>query len=234
MQSSGGGFHLGSLYCYSGIGIRAPMNLRLLEEVAATLRGITGPWVIGCDANCTPQALLDTGWLDLVGGVVHAPEHATCNGKVYDFFITSRCCSHAVRRVTTVDDAEFKPHSPARMWLDAKPRSDKFRQLANIGKFEAHLPHGPLRAFHHSPAPDVDAGGAEPAGTLLQAWEDYGTIITDIEAALADIKGLDEAETAKHTGRADGPRFRMATASATKTSASGGKRQGPGDCRMDG
>ena len=105
----------------------------------------------------------------------------------------------AVRRVTTVDDAEFKPHSPARLWLDAKPRSDKFRQLANLGKFEAHLPFGPLRAFHHLPAPDVDADVAEPEGIFMQAWEDYGTVISDIEAALVDIKGLDEEEAAKHT-----------------------------------
>ena len=55
-----GGFHLGSMYCHSGIGIRAPANLRLLEEVAANLKGIAGPCIIGCDANCTPQALLDT------------------------------------------------------------------------------------------------------------------------------------------------------------------------------
>lgn len=80
-----GGFYLGSLSCHSCIGITAAPNLKLPGEVAATLRGIERPWILGCDANCTPQALAGTGWVELVGGVIHAPDQPTCNDNVYDF-----------------------------------------------------------------------------------------------------------------------------------------------------
>ena len=69
----------------------------------------------------------------------------------------------------------------------------------------------------------VDAEEADPEGDFLQAWEGYGTIITEIEQALADIKGLGAKETEKHTGRAEGPKFRMANATAAKSSANGGR-----------
>lgn len=204
-----GGLPLGSVCCHSGIGINATANLRLLEENVATLKGIAGRWIIGCDANCTPQALQYTDWLKLVGGMIHAPDHATCNDKIYDFFITPRCCAHAVRRVVTVIDAEFKPRHPARMWLDARPRMDKFRQLTNRRKFAAWLQYGPLTAEHHAPAPDVDALGADPVEAITKAWIGYAEIIIEVEEALACIKGLDGTEAAKHTGRAEGSSFRI-------------------------
>ena len=178
---SKGGFHLGSLYCHSGIGITAAPNLKLLGEVAATLRGIDGPWILGCDANCTPKALADTGWVELVGGAIHAPDQPTCNDKVYDFFIVSRNCSHAVRRVATIADAECKPHHPTRIWIDARPRNDLCRKLANLGKFDAWLPFGPQRAEHYAAAPDLEAQEADPGGAIIEAWKQYAGTITEVD-----------------------------------------------------
>jgi len=76
-----GGFHLGSLYLYHTIGVRAEANLNLLETVACTLAGLKGPWCIGGDFNCTPSQLIDTGWLAKVGGVIHYPADATTDGQ---------------------------------------------------------------------------------------------------------------------------------------------------------
>jgi hypothetical protein len=63
-----GGFHLGSLYLYHTIGVRAKANLHILDTVATTLAAIKGPWVIGGDFNGTPTQLIDTGWLKKIGG----------------------------------------------------------------------------------------------------------------------------------------------------------------------
>jgi len=84
-----GGMHLGSPYLYSMVGkggIRAKCNLDLLDSMAFTISGLVGPWMIGGDWNCTPEELTATGWLQKVGGVIHAPSSPTYNGHVYDLF----------------------------------------------------------------------------------------------------------------------------------------------------
>ena len=91
-----GGCHLGTPYCFSGVGITHKSNLDLLESMAHTLSGLIGPWILGGDWNCTPQELEETGWVRRVGGVIHAPEAATCNGKTYDFFVVANCIAEQV------------------------------------------------------------------------------------------------------------------------------------------
>lgn len=91
--------------------------------------------------------------LSMVNGVVYAPDHATRNDNLCDHFITSRNCVHAVKKVMTVSDTEFKPHHPSRTWLGTRPRVDAFRQIQSYGKFEAWLPLGPQRAVHYLPPP---------------------------------------------------------------------------------
>ena len=49
-----GGFHLGSVYLVSSIGVKAKKNLDLLDSIAATLKALAGRWIIGGDFNCTP------------------------------------------------------------------------------------------------------------------------------------------------------------------------------------
>ena len=83
-----GGIHCGSMYCFSEVGkggIKAKSNLDLLDSAAFTIQSLVGPWLVGGDWNCTPEELAATGWLEKVGGVVHAPGTPTCNGSVYDF-----------------------------------------------------------------------------------------------------------------------------------------------------
>ena len=76
----------------------------MLETVVCTLAAIKGPWCIGGDFKCTPTQLIDTGWLMKVGGVIHYPFYATCNGKIYDFFVTSISMSPLVAKAHTIAD----------------------------------------------------------------------------------------------------------------------------------
>ena len=45
-------------------------NQRLLEELAAELAQIRGPWIIGMDANMEPAVLRESKWPELVGGTI--------------------------------------------------------------------------------------------------------------------------------------------------------------------
>ena len=97
-----GGLHVGSCYLTSAVGVTASCNLKLLESLAFVLSRIRGPWVLAGDWNCTPQELTDTGWLQLVGGVVVAPLSATCNDRVLDYFVVAQQFSHNVLGCRTV------------------------------------------------------------------------------------------------------------------------------------
>ena len=95
-----GGVHGGSPYCFSMVGqggITANCILDLLESMAFTLSGLVGPWLLGGDWNCTPAELEATGWVKKMGGVIHAPQAATCNGKVYDSFVVAATFSQHVQ-----------------------------------------------------------------------------------------------------------------------------------------
>ena len=89
--------------------------LDLLGDVGAALNSLSGPWILGGDFNNTPAALLETGWLGLVNGVVHAPTKSRCNDKTHDFFVVSRNISHAIRKVCTIQDAGCQHHCPAKL-----------------------------------------------------------------------------------------------------------------------
>ena len=127
-----GGMHLGSPYLYSMVGkggIRAKCNLDLLDSMAFTISGLVGPWMIGGDWNCTPEELTATGWLQKVGGVIHAPSSPTCNGHVYDFFVVKACISDGVQSTHVIGDAGLNPHSPSRLIYKGIPRKVMVRQL---------------------------------------------------------------------------------------------------------
>ena len=64
-----------------------------------------------------------------MGGVIHAPEADTCNGKVYDFFVVAAGWSDYVQGVFTIGDAGLHPHSPARLIVRGTPWKVMVRML---------------------------------------------------------------------------------------------------------
>ena len=200
-----GGFHLGSVYLHDTVGVMAANNLDLLQEVAAELALVCGGWVVGGDWNCTPAELAATGWLDLVGGAVCAPQAATCNGNVYDFFVVKRQFQHAVHSVHTIGDALCKPHSPARLLLRGSPRCVMVRGLKRPRGFGAVLPHGPPVAPSAICADEGTAIDVPDVDVDIDA--EYCQFISCVETALSAIAGHDIKETAAHAGRAHGLSF---------------------------
>ena len=73
-----GGVHMGSCYMHSKLGVMSAKNQALLHMLAAVLATLQGPWIIGGDWTCTPEELMLTGWVRMVGGVICAPKAATC------------------------------------------------------------------------------------------------------------------------------------------------------------
>ena len=134
-------------------GVSAQCNLDLLDSMAFTILGLVGPWIIGGDWNCTPQDLAATGWLQKVGGTIHAPTAPTCNDSVYDFFVVKTCISSGVQSTHKIGDAGCTPHSPARLIFKGIPRKVMVRQIKAPASIPAVLPHGPLQ--QQSVVPDA-------------------------------------------------------------------------------
>ena len=208
-----GGFHLGSVYLHDTVGVAATCNLDLLQAIAAELSLVSGGWILGGDWNCTPAELSATGWLDLIEGTIHAPLAATCNGKVYDYFVVQRRFSFAVHSVHTIGDAECRPHSPARLLLRAAPRCILVRGLRRPRGFRARLPFGPAQEpSEDGPGDQIAAGPMSCETGEMDIEAEYSTLMTSIEAALSDVAGHDAKLAAAHAGRANGVSFRWRNA----------------------
>eukprot|EP00973_Karenia_brevis_P016630 2277679-Karenia_brevis.AAC.1 len=111
-----GGFHLGSVYLRCAEG-PSKANLDLLQSIAGALNRVKGQWLVGGDFNMTPEVLEQTGWLRLVGGVLHKPHAPTCKGKEYDYFVSSRGMAEAVVGVAVVEGTGISPHTPVRIFI---------------------------------------------------------------------------------------------------------------------
>ena len=84
-------------------------NLHILEQAAICLKAIKGPWIAVGDWNIEPHLFTAADWLNIVGGVVHAPSQPTCHGHVYDFFVVHRAISLAIVGVQLLEDAGLRP-----------------------------------------------------------------------------------------------------------------------------
>ena len=74
-----GGFYLLSIYLKDCVGMNSE-NQTVCEHVAALVRSLDGPCVLGGDWNMEPASLAKSGFLGMVNGTIFAPELETCNG----------------------------------------------------------------------------------------------------------------------------------------------------------
>ena len=199
-----GGLHLGSIYLHHNIGVDGAEHEVLLKAVGNALEIMEGPWIIGGDWNDTPEALTASGWLERVQGVAIPVPNATCNGKVYDFFVVSKCFAHAVVAARRIGDELWWPHSPVRLWIRACARSLYVRQLSAPKGFGAVLPYGPCQQHELEDGAEHIACG-DAVGDIDAA---AAQVLELMEGQLSKICGHDGKETSKHDGRAEGPSFK--------------------------
>ena len=155
-----GGLHCCLLYLKDSEGA-SETNLNLLQEVAAFLSCLTGPWIIGGDWNMSPQTLETTNFAAMVRGVIVAPSSPTCNGSTYDYFVVSEGLRPCVAGIARIDDSGLNPHWPVRLYLRSNARRHLVRQLVRPCKVPGVLPCGPKPA-----APDY--ADATPAHVAQQ------------------------------------------------------------------
>ena len=200
-----GGFHAGSMYLRDRVGPSHPSNLDVLDYAARRISALTGPWIIGGDFNCDPAALAETGFVDLIGGVIHAPSDATCGKRTYDYFVVSRDLSPAVYSVHAVADGPCRPHCPVRMLVRAAPRAMLVRHLKAPRGFPARLPHGPPTLEDTLEATKAYALFSGPAAGHALVNDHFPKFLDLVESQLVNVAGLDTMQAPRHKGRGKGP-----------------------------
>ena len=83
-------------------------NIELLHQVQIILSVLKGPWLIAADWNMEPQVLQSSRWLEVIGGVIRAPDKVTCNDSIFDYFVVHKEIAPSVVSVTTLDNAGYK------------------------------------------------------------------------------------------------------------------------------
>ena len=117
-----GGVTLVTVYLEQGVKASG-LNLWLLEALAVFCLGFDGPWIAMGDWNMEPTELARSGWVDLVGGKVVAPDSVTCaggTGSTIDYFVVSAAMAQLVQQVQVLDESPTTPHWPVRLTLTAK------------------------------------------------------------------------------------------------------------------
>ena len=207
-----GGIHIVSVYFHTVIGLHHQKNLDMMQAIGAVLATLKGPWVICADWQGTPEDLEQTGWMKMIGGVIVAPEMATCHKRTIDFFVISEGLASSSRGAVTVGDALCKPHKPARLYLEAGARRTVIRTLGSMGTFGAKLPFGPLNKVEY----DI----SEEQG--LANSQRYNLFTCRMEDELTSLMAIDEVEANKFRGRSQGPRF--VQRNALEENAAGARR----------
>ena len=161
-----GGIHFGSVWLRDTEGL-SEENMQILQAISRALTQVKGPWILGGDWNIPPEVLMESGWVDSIEGVIVAPKVNTCNNSVYDYFIISVKLRHAVRGVQVVNDHQFSPHHPTRMYIDGDARRKLARRIRKPTKIPGILPHGPAGPDAAFPADDMIN---EDTPAAVKAW----------------------------------------------------------------
>ncbi len=177
----GGDAVLASFYGLSGLDVS--QQLQLWKEVAAFLRTVGLPFIIGGDWQVMPDHLAATGLLSMLRAAICAPREATnlFSGNVIDWFVVSECLVADSRwTISTLHGTNFATHVPVRLSLQSlRGRTPISQCLASPKPFPINKPLGPKKltaAIDWSDSPtierltNIDKPSESDLGEALECW----------------------------------------------------------------
>lgn len=220
-----GGLRIASVYLQVGIKLRyrhcrtENANWCSLMRLLAAIKTSASPWIAGGDWNLTPKELADSGWLELVKGVVVQPGRPTCFTKgapsCIDYFVVDRRIADKTRAVVK-SGGLIKTHRPVILEIRGALRETMVVRQVKPAKFDLDLPHGPRQA-----PPDETTVACKDALSKLTNLDNLDTdaaqtVLDEVTAAWYEAAekelvvhcDLDPAKCEAHLGRAKGPVFK--------------------------
>ena len=150
-----------------------------------------------------PTTLAASRWLEMVDGVIFAPQLPTCHDNVYDYFVVHKSLAIAVVGVLRVLDGFLSPHWVSRLLIRGDARRFAIRSLQRPAPVRGSLPFGPP----NKPPDYCEVGTSVAGGDLQQATVQW---LTAARGEWSDLTSADLA-FAEH-------RFKWTTAIIKKAS----------------
>ncbi len=206
----------GSFYGISGAKVK--QQIRGWNLLAARLRAIGLPFVIGGDWQVDPTDMASTRIDELLDAEIIAPREATNikSGNVLDYYIVSRSLTRDNWDIHVSAECSFSPHHPVVLDLPIiRPKGDSCRLLIPRA-LPVYVPTGPSLPRQHF----VDWDKWETGQKLSQSKEcnaaeldnAVSTWYAGAEAELLDIMGLHGADAEAYRGIGLPPRVAQHTA----------------------
>ena len=218
-QIAPGGATCASVYMWHSEG-GTSRNFELLQRTLKAVRAVGCPWIVGLDANDTPEGLARWagplltkagGRIISIGEPTHFPAEGGGEARNIDFFILSTDLAKMLHGVRRVDEVSTSPHRVVALQF-CKTRDKLLQWTLRAPKaFPRNKPTGCARAPHAPPREDVERW--EKAKTeeerqvgLAGAW---GEVIQAAEVELCGVtdKFSKDGPDPRFCGRGDGPRY---------------------------
>ena len=195
-----GGVHVFSVYLWTSEGM-SQRNRELLDELQRLTRLVKGPWIVGGDMNMVPEKMVK--WATDNHATIFAPGTPTCNCSTIDYFIVHRSLADSVVGTQVISDLGGRPHFGVRLLIDTALNDDKTWTIKKPAAIGSVLPAG---CKQHTPSYPL-AFGLNVKSTLHEVSEAAKQWYDMAESEWIDILGLNDEESVKYRGRADGPSF---------------------------
>ncbi len=214
-----GGIGLASAYFLCSKGLCAE-NRDLMNKITSWVRELDGPFILAGDWQMHPSVLVESGWLDVLGAIVVAPDEPTCGEALLDYFIIDKRLAAFVDKVEVVE-VGTRPHKAVRRTLKGTLRGEMARQLRRQKPLPTQRAIGcALRPPEGRQA--VADALRPPSASDGDATNKWKILCEYIEKAVAAVAGVGGSEAEAMRGRGDGPKWVWTAAQGRP--ATGGQR----------
>ncbi len=189
-------------------------NVRLIEKALEVVVTSGCPWVIAGDFNATPNELVAAAGalLDRAGGVVRAPEQATCypavgRARTLDYFIVDSRIAAATSQAAVDEAVAGSPHRAVKIKIRGKEVGGLIRMVKKPRMFPRERPVGcarrPLVPRSRNEGVVGEAGGE----SLEEEWRKLAYCVEGELCRGCDRVGSDGAPDSRYLGRGEGLRL---------------------------
>ena len=205
-----GGILAISVYLVAGEPPDSASNWQILTRVAEVIIATGTPFILGGDFQCSPGALIATGWTESIRGEVACTGITTCitaaSASEIDYFIMSPALRAVCSKPSLFLDSRIATHTPVRTWLTGNARAGTIRTIQTPKEFPRHQVYGPERKqIPWDPFCNSASGSSfERMNALARYWVKN----TEIELCNRyDLLEEDGAPCKEYLGRAEKPKI---------------------------
>ncbi len=208
-----GGMVTLSVWCWPTEGMTT-RNVKLIERALEVVVTSGCPWVIAGDFNATPKELVAAAGtlLDRAGGVVRAPEQATCypalgRARTLDYFIVDSRIASAASQAEVDGEVVGSPHRAVRIRIRGREAGGLIRMVRKPRMLPRERPVGCARRPLVPRGLEGEEAGEGGRVSLEEEWRRLAYCVEGELCRECDRVGKDGAPDSRYLGRGEGLRL---------------------------